>query len=141
MENVRRLLEAAGARMDQVVKCTCYLADIADFQAFDAVYREAFGGLLPARTTVQAGLMGIKIEIDAMAYIGRRVRPRHSASMHMATPMPPPMQSVAIPLWRPTRCSSYSSVMSTRAPDAPIGWPMAMAPPLTLTFAMSHPSS
>lgn len=71
MENVRRLLEAAGARMDQVVKCTCYLADIADFEAFDAVYRETFCGLLPARTTVQAGLMGIKIEVDAMAYIGR----------------------------------------------------------------------
>ena len=70
LKNVRQLLEAAGARMDQVVRCTCYLADIGDFAAFDAVYREAFGTALPARTTVQAGLMGIKIEIDAMAYTG-----------------------------------------------------------------------
>ena len=69
-KTVRQLLEAAGARMDQVVRCTCYLADIGDFAAFDAVYREAFGTALPARTTVQAGLMGIKIEIDAMAYTG-----------------------------------------------------------------------
>ncbi|HQZ12425.1 MAG TPA: RidA family protein [Devosia sp.] len=70
LENVRRLLEAAGARMDQVVKCTCYLADIADFPAFDAAYRAAFGTTLPARTTVEAGLAGIKVEIDAMAHVG-----------------------------------------------------------------------
>ena len=70
LENIRQLLETAGARMDQVVKCTCYLADINDFAAFDAVYREAFGEAFPARTTVQAGLMGIKVEIDAMAYVG-----------------------------------------------------------------------
>lgn len=70
LQNVSRLLEAAGARLDQVVKCTCYLADIANFDAFDAVYWTYFGAVPPARTTVAAGLQGIKIEIDATAYIG-----------------------------------------------------------------------
>ncbi len=70
MSNITKLLGAAGARMDQVVKCGCFLADIRDFKAFDGVYRESFGDVLPARTTVQAGLAGIKVEIDAVAYTG-----------------------------------------------------------------------
>ena len=45
------------------------------------------------------------------------------------------------PSWRPERCISCSRVVRMRAPEAPIGWPMAMAPPLTLTLAGSRPSS
>lgn len=71
LDNIARLLAAAGARMDQVVKCTCYLADIADFDAFNGVYSTYFGAVKPTRTTVAAGLAGIKIEIDAMAYVGK----------------------------------------------------------------------
>jgi 2-iminobutanoate/2-iminopropanoate deaminase len=69
LANIRALLRAAGSDLDRVVKCSCYLADIADFERFDRVYREAFGGHRPARTTVQAGLDGIKIEIDAIAVV------------------------------------------------------------------------
>jgi 2-iminobutanoate/2-iminopropanoate deaminase len=68
LENVRLHLEHAGARLDQVVKCGCFLADIGDFDGFDWTYRRFFG--LPCRTTVQAGLGGIKVEIDAIAYLG-----------------------------------------------------------------------
>ena len=58
---------------DDVVKCTCHLADIHDFTRFNQVYREFFTGILPARTTVQSGLGdGIKVEIDAIAR-----KPRH----------------------------------------------------------------
>lgn len=71
LDNVAALLAAAGASMDQVVKCTCYLADIGDFDAFDRVYRTYFGDVKPTRTTVAAGLAGIRIEIDAMAYVGK----------------------------------------------------------------------
>lgn len=70
LDNVQRLIEAAGGRMNQVVKCTCYLADINDFDAFDSVYRSYFPAPLPARTTVEAGLQGIKVEIDATAWLG-----------------------------------------------------------------------
>ena len=68
LRNIRALLVAAGSDIDRVLKCTCYLADIADFDRFDAVYGKFFGGHLPTRTTVQAGLDGIKVEIDAIAY-------------------------------------------------------------------------
>src|SRR5438270_7314355 len=62
-------------------------------------------------------------------------------STHMAMPMPPPMQSVARPFLALRFCISYNSVTSTRAPDAPIGWPSAIAPPLTLTRPVSQPRS
>ena len=70
LENVRRLVQAAGGTLDDVVKCTCFLSDIADFEAFDAVYRTFFRDPLPCRTTVEAGLSGIRVEIDAVAYLG-----------------------------------------------------------------------
>jgi 2-iminobutanoate/2-iminopropanoate deaminase len=69
MENIRRLVERGGGRMDDIVKCTCHLQNIADFDAFDAVYRSYFSEPLPTRTTVQSGLAGIAVEIDAMAYV------------------------------------------------------------------------
>jgi 2-iminobutanoate/2-iminopropanoate deaminase len=70
LENVRLHLQAAGARLDQVVRCGCFLADMRDFAAFDRVYRTFFREPFPCRTTVQAGLDGIKVEIDALAYTG-----------------------------------------------------------------------
>jgi hypothetical protein len=45
------------------------------------------------------------------------------------------------PSWRRACCISCSSVTRMRQPDAPIGWPMAMAPPLTLTLLVSQPIS
>src|ERR1700747_1107297 len=57
----------------------------------------------------------------------------------MAIPMPPPMQSVARPFLESRFCISCSKVTRTRAPDAPIGWPIAIAPPLTLTLAGFQP--
>jgi 2-iminobutanoate/2-iminopropanoate deaminase len=72
LENINALLLAAGSDLDHVVKCSCYLANIRDFARFDRAYRTAFGGQLPTRTTVQAGLDGIKIEIDAIAVVKER---------------------------------------------------------------------
>ena len=54
--------------------------------------------------------------------------------------MPPPMHRVARPFLAPDRFISNSRVVRMRAPEAPMGWPMAMAPPLTLTLAGSRPS-
>lgn len=68
MANIGKILEAAGCGFDDVVKCTCHLADIRDFQRFNQVYATFFSGVLPARTTVQSVLSnGIKVEIDAIA--------------------------------------------------------------------------
>ena len=70
LHNIRRLVEAAGGSMDQVVQCTCYIHDIDEFPEFDTAYRAAFSEPYPTRTTIEAGLDGILVEIDAMAYIG-----------------------------------------------------------------------
>ncbi len=70
LENVRRILRACGADMEDVVKCSVFLTDIKDFAAMNPVYAEFFGNIRPARTTVQAVLPGrdTKVEIDCVAY-------------------------------------------------------------------------
>jgi|SRR5215469_3450448 len=69
LSHIRKVLEAAGFAVEDIVKCTCHLADIRDFDRFDKVYSEFFAGVYPARTTVQAQLWdGIKVEIDAIAH-------------------------------------------------------------------------
>lgn len=70
MRNIQAILEAGGAAMDDVVKCTVHLSDIADFDRFNEVYGQYFTGIKPARTTVQSVLAeGIKVEIDCIAKI------------------------------------------------------------------------
>jgi 2-iminobutanoate/2-iminopropanoate deaminase len=69
-DNLRSCLEAAGSSLDEVVKVNAFLADFADFDAYNDVYRQYFSAPYPARTTVQAGLApGLRIEVEA---IGRR---------------------------------------------------------------------
>ena len=68
LSHIGKILDAAGYSFENVVKCTCHLADIRDFDAFDGVYAKFFSGVRPARTTVQSVLSnGIKVEIDAIA--------------------------------------------------------------------------
>jgi reactive intermediate/imine deaminase len=71
LENIRSVLEHAGSSLDQVVKCTVFLADIADYQAMNAVYREYFPVDPPARSTVAgSGLaLGARVEIECMAAV------------------------------------------------------------------------
>ena len=71
LENVKAILEAAGSAMDRVVKTTCYLADMNEFQAFNAVYAEYFPADPPARTTIQAGRlpMDLRVEIEVIAEV------------------------------------------------------------------------
>ena len=71
LENVRAVLEAGGATMADCVKVQVHLADIRDFARFNAVYAEFFPDPKPARTTVESGLEGILVEIDAVAHIPR----------------------------------------------------------------------
>jgi 2-iminobutanoate/2-iminopropanoate deaminase len=67
LNNIKAIIEAAGATMDDVVKCTVHLANINDFDRYNAVYATYFSGVKPARTTVQSVLAeSIKVEIDAI---------------------------------------------------------------------------
>ena len=71
-ENIRAVLAAAGAGLDDVVKTTVYLDTMDDFQAMNAVYAEAFGAHRPARSTVAVdGLpVGARVEIEVTAAVG-----------------------------------------------------------------------
>jgi len=72
MLNLEAVLKAAGTDLDNVVKTTVYLADMAYFPAMNDVYAKHFGDHKPARATVQAGGLpkGALVEIDAIAVIG-----------------------------------------------------------------------
>jgi 2-iminobutanoate/2-iminopropanoate deaminase len=69
LTNLGKVLEAAGASFDQVVKTTVYLADLDDFAAMNAVYTTFFSPPAPARSTVQAARLprDARVEIDAIA--------------------------------------------------------------------------
>jgi 2-iminobutanoate/2-iminopropanoate deaminase len=68
MKKIGKILEAAGCTFDDLVRCTCHLKNIEDFDAFDRVYAEHFPQKCPARTTVQSVLgEGMKVEIDGIA--------------------------------------------------------------------------
>jgi len=73
MTHIGRILAAAGCGFEDVVRCNCHLADIRDFDRFNATYASFFKGAFPARTTVQSGLGdGIKVEIDCIARVPRK---------------------------------------------------------------------
>jgi 2-iminobutanoate/2-iminopropanoate deaminase len=70
LTQMKKILEAAGCMLHDVVKCTVHLEDIDEFDRYNAVYRDFFKGVavLPARTTVQSVLWNdIKVEIDCVA--------------------------------------------------------------------------
>ena len=68
--NVGAVLEAGGASFAQVVKTTCFLADMGDFAAFNAVYATYFTGA-PARSCVAVKDLprGVLCEIEAIAHL------------------------------------------------------------------------
>ncbi len=69
LENVRAVIEAAGARMADVAKVTIYLLDMADFAAVNEVYATFFPAPAPARSCVAVAALpkGARIEIEAIA--------------------------------------------------------------------------
>lgn len=71
LERIAHTLAECGARMEQVVRVTVWLADLADFAAFNQEYAQHFEGALPARSCVQAVLyQGAKVEIEVQAWVG-----------------------------------------------------------------------
>ena len=70
LNNIKLILEAAGASISDVVKCSVFLKDGGDFAAMNEVYGEFFGEQKPARTTVEVRFANptMKVEIDCIAY-------------------------------------------------------------------------
>jgi 2-iminobutanoate/2-iminopropanoate deaminase len=73
LQNLAAVLAAAGGGWRDVVKTTVYLTDLADFEAFNAVYAEVVEEPLPARSTVQVSRLpkDALVEIDAIARLKR----------------------------------------------------------------------
>ena len=69
IRNLEAVLDAAGCTLADVVKTTCFLADIADFQKFNAVYAGFWPDPPPARSTFQVAALprGAQVEIEATA--------------------------------------------------------------------------
>ncbi len=70
LENIKAILEAGGATLDDVVKVSAHLADLSLFDAYNQVYVTYFSDPKPTRTTVGSQLLGFLVEIDAIAYVG-----------------------------------------------------------------------
>ena len=68
MKNISAVLAASGATLDDVVKTSCFLADINDFAAFNAVYAKYFNGR-PARSCVAVTALpkGALVEVEVIA--------------------------------------------------------------------------
>ena len=67
--NLKAVLNAAGLGFDDLVKTTIYLVDLGDFAVVNGIYGECFGGIPPARATVQVAALpkGALVEIDGIA--------------------------------------------------------------------------
>ena len=72
LENIKAILAAGGASMADVVKVTAHLSDLALFERYNKVYASYFPDPKPTRTTVGSQLLGILVEIDAIAYVGAK---------------------------------------------------------------------
>ena len=69
LRNIQAVLAEHGAALDDVLKSTVHLADLADFAAFDEAYAEFFSEPYPVRTTVGSQLANILVEIDVVARV------------------------------------------------------------------------
>lgn len=74
LANVKRVLEANGASLSDVVKCTVFLADISEWATFNTLYREFFKKPFPARSALGAnGLaMNARVELECIAYVPQK---------------------------------------------------------------------
>ena len=68
LSNLRNVIEADGSNMDNVVKTTVFLKDMADFPKMNAIYAEFFGENPPARSTIAVGALptGGLVEVEAV---------------------------------------------------------------------------
>jgi 2-iminobutanoate/2-iminopropanoate deaminase len=77
IDNLSAILDADGASLEDVVKVNVHLSDTSLFARYNAVYARRFTKPYPARTTVGSDLghaAGMLIEIDCIAYCGRKSR-------------------------------------------------------------------
>jgi 2-iminobutanoate/2-iminopropanoate deaminase len=72
MENIKTLLDAAGASFSHVARTTVFMVDLAEFAQMNDVYSKYFTAPYPARSTVQVVKLprDVRVEIDVIAVLG-----------------------------------------------------------------------
>ena len=75
LENMKQVLQAAGSSLDDAVKVTVFLNNVADYAKMNKVYRSYFPNAQPARSTAGTGLVisGMLIEMECIAYCPRPI--------------------------------------------------------------------
>ena len=71
LENLKAVLAAGGATLDNVVKTTCFLDDMNDFVSFNEIYQQFFTGNAPARSCVAVDRLpkDVLVEVEAIAVV------------------------------------------------------------------------
>jgi len=71
LQNVQRIVEAAGSKKEHILRMTLYIPDVQLWDKVDTVYQKFFGNHKPARTVVPTSELhfGFQVEIEAIAYI------------------------------------------------------------------------
>jgi len=71
LHNLQAVLEAGGARLETVMKCTVFLQDMGEFAAMNEIYAEFFPDNPPARSAVEVAALplGARVEIEAIALV------------------------------------------------------------------------
>ena len=64
LENIKIVLEEMGMGMENAVKVTVYMTNLADFAAVNAIYKEWFGPAYPARSCVQVAALPLRAQIE-----------------------------------------------------------------------------
>ena len=70
IENMKAILEASGMAVENVLKCTCFLKDMGDFEIFNSVYKTYFGESLPARECVEVSRLPKDVSVEISAICG-----------------------------------------------------------------------
>jgi 2-iminobutanoate/2-iminopropanoate deaminase len=70
LDNIKAIVEAAGFKIEHIVKCGVFLKDMNTFKEMNSVYLDFFGNHKPARVTVEVSRLPLDalVEIDAICY-------------------------------------------------------------------------
>lgn len=73
LANIEQVLERHGSALDEVIKCTVFLVDMAEWSQFNEVYREFFKPPYPTRSAVGVKelALGARVEVECLAYSPR----------------------------------------------------------------------
>lgn len=73
LENLKLVLEAAGAKLADVVKITVFVSNLDYVSIFNEIYKTYFPNQFPARSCVQVSRLayGVEFEVEAVAYMGK----------------------------------------------------------------------